>query len=125
MWTIAHRRVYQTRTGFRLPVLLLPTTIMATSLGKRSRQPDQEVSSCEQLQTPEQTPNPKRAKTTLPVLDGDGNKENIAPLNVTPVNSAQNPSSSFSPPMTSRAARALRRSTTEVLVTPPRGRGSK
>ncbi|KAF9063041.1 P-loop containing nucleoside triphosphate hydrolase protein [Rhodocollybia butyracea] len=62
------------------------------------------------------------------MLDGDGNKENIAPLNLTPVNSPQNflSSSSSSPGlMTSRAARALRRSTTEILVTPTRARTIK
>ncbi|KAJ4480029.1 P-loop containing nucleoside triphosphate hydrolase protein [Lentinula aciculospora] len=81
-------------------------------LGKRSRQPDQNV---EQLQTPGPTPNPKRAKVTTPVLDGDGNKENIPPLSLTPINNA-----SASPSMSNRAVRALRRSTTsESFVTPP------
>ncbi|GAW07798.1 P-loop containing nucleoside triphosphate hydrolase protein [Lentinula edodes] len=80
-------------------------------LGKRSRQPDE----LEQLQTPGPTPNPKRTKgTTTPVFDGNGNKENIPPLNLTPVNS-----SNASTPMSSRAVRALRRSATlESFVTP-------
>ncbi|KAJ3921745.1 Cdc6B protein [Lentinula edodes] len=80
-------------------------------LGKRSRQPDE----LEQLQTPGPTPNPKRTKgTTTPVFDGNGNKENIPPLNLTPVNS-----NNASTPMNSRVVRALRRSATlESFVTP-------
>ncbi|KAJ3732143.1 P-loop containing nucleoside triphosphate hydrolase protein [Lentinula guzmanii] len=88
---------------------------MQTSLlGKRSRQLDQDI---EQLQTPGPSPNPKRAKaTTTPVLDDDGNKENVPPLNATPVNTS---------PPSSRAIRALRRSTTlERFVTPPPARAS-
>ncbi|KAE9408497.1 P-loop containing nucleoside triphosphate hydrolase protein [Gymnopus androsaceus JB14] len=80
-------------------------------LGKRS-QSENDSTLCDQLQTPE--PTPKRLKTTVTVLDGDQNKENIPPLNLTPVNDAQ-----ASPPTSSRAARALRRNATEPFITPP------
>ncbi|KIK62464.1 hypothetical protein GYMLUDRAFT_96074 [Collybiopsis luxurians FD-317 M1] len=87
----------------------------STTLGKRSRETD---SASDQLRTPEATPNQKRPKVTPTVLDGDSNKENIPPLKFTPVNGTH-----ASPPMSARAARALRRSTTsESIVTPPRAR---
>ncbi|KAJ3992489.1 P-loop containing nucleoside triphosphate hydrolase protein [Lentinula boryana] len=89
-------------------------SVQTSLLGKRSRQLDQDI---EQLQTPGPSPNPKRAKaTTTPVLDDDGNKENVPPLSVTPVNTS---------PPSSRAIRALRRSTTlERFVTPPPARAT-
>ncbi|KAF8902944.1 P-loop containing nucleoside triphosphate hydrolase protein [Gymnopilus junonius] len=86
-------------------------------LGKRGHQDPSSSplapQACEQLQTPDNTPNPKRARTTVSVLDGDGNKENIPPLKVTPINGDTSP----------RAIRALRRTATEV-ITPTRSRPS-
>ncbi|KAJ3972826.1 P-loop containing nucleoside triphosphate hydrolase protein [Lentinula raphanica] len=95
-----------------------PASNHTSFLGKRSRQSEPDS---EQLQTPGPTPNAKRAKatTTTPILDSNGNKENVPPLNVTPVNS-----SSISPP-SSRAIRALRRSATvERFHTPAPARAS-
>ncbi|KAF9568234.1 P-loop containing nucleoside triphosphate hydrolase protein [Agrocybe pediades] len=80
-----------------------------STLGKRGHQdsssPSVSFSACEQLQTPENTPNPKRARTTTVILDGDGNKENIPPFKTSPVTDP-------SP----RAARALRRTATEAVT---------
>ena len=87
-------------------------------LGKRSHQP-RDLSpaprSCEQLQTPDPTPNPKRARTSTLVTDSDGNKENVPPFKGELVNGD-------SSPMSARAARALRRTATELLITPTRAR---
>ncbi|KAH9484956.1 Cell division control protein 6-like protein [Psilocybe cubensis] len=87
----------------------------STVLGKRGHQdstPVPSVKACEQLQTPDRTPNPKRARTNGNVLDDDGNKENIPPLKVSPGSVDSSP----------RAARALRRNATETAVTPTRNR---
>ncbi|KAJ4497218.1 P-loop containing nucleoside triphosphate hydrolase protein [Lentinula lateritia] len=90
------------------------TSIRAKSvLGKRSQRQDH-GSTCEQLQTPEPTPDFKRVRTSSTTLDGDGNKENIPPF----ASNALNVESS-SPTITSRAARALRRSATESMQSTP------
>lgn len=85
------------------------STMMSSTLGKR-----------EQLQTPDATPT-KRAKitSTLTPFDSNGNKENVPPLNLTPVNEPQ------ASPLSSRAARALRRNATGAFITPPRVRGGQ
>ncbi|KAF5348658.1 hypothetical protein D9758_006786 [Tetrapyrgos nigripes] len=87
-----------------------PRTTRSSVLGKRAHQPDP-ISFCDQLQTPEPTPNPKRPRTSSTVLDGDWNKENVPPFNLVPV-------SGDASPVRSRT-RAIRRNTTEV-ITPPR-----
>jgi len=88
----------------------------STILGKRGHQDSSSVSpansSCEQLQTPDNTPNPKRARTTTAIVDGDSNKENIPPVNNSPINIDISP----------RAVRALRRNATESVVAPTRSR---
>ncbi|KAF8160617.1 P-loop containing nucleoside triphosphate hydrolase protein [Crassisporium funariophilum] len=87
----------------------------STVLGKRDHQdaaspaPGSKV--CEQLHTPDNTPNPKRARTTTIVDDGS-NKENIPPFRESLIN----------PDIPSRATRALRRTSTEAVITPPRSR---
>jgi len=63
-----------------------------------------------QLQTPDRTPNPKRARTTL-LIDDDSNKENIPPFMTSPINADVTP----------RSARALRRNATEMII-PTRSR---
>ncbi|KAF9482254.1 P-loop containing nucleoside triphosphate hydrolase protein [Pholiota conissans] len=88
-------------------------------LGKRGHQvsssPAPAMQACEQLQTPDSTPNPKRARTTTSVEDGDGNKENIPPFKLTPIDATTSP----------RSARALRRtSTSSAIMTPTRSRPS-
>ncbi|KAI8993789.1 P-loop containing nucleoside triphosphate hydrolase protein [Trametes punicea] len=57
------------------------------------------------LPTPDSTPNPKRAKTTMTVLDGDHNKENIPPFVFRAINGS---------PSSSRFTRSLRRTSTMV-----------
>ncbi|KAI0829681.1 P-loop containing nucleoside triphosphate hydrolase protein [Trametes gibbosa] len=81
-------------------------------LGKRSHQVDTSDSSfpCDlqgglALPTPDPTPNPKRAKTSTTLLDGDHNKENIPPFMLQAINGS---------PSTSRATRSLRRTSTMV-----------
>ena len=59
----------------------------STVLGKRGHQ-DSPNSLCEQLQTPDNTPNPKRARTATVVVDGDSNKENVPPFNISPIHIA-------------------------------------
>jgi len=80
-------------------------------LGKRGHQESSPAPSTksEQLQTPDRTPNPKRARTTL-LVDDDSNKENIPPFMTSPVSANVTP----------RSARALRRNATEVIT--PRSR---
>ncbi|KAF8971131.1 P-loop containing nucleoside triphosphate hydrolase protein [Flammula alnicola] len=84
-------------------------------LGKRGHQasssPAPSLQACDQLQTPDSTPNPKRARTTTSILDGDWNKENIPPFRCSPINADMSP----------RAIRALRRTATET-ITPTRSR---
>ena len=63
-------------------------------LGKRGHQ-DSPNSLCEQLQTPNNTLNPKRARTATIVIDGNSNKENVPPLNVSPIHIAAMPTSSL------------------------------
>ncbi|PPQ90534.1 hypothetical protein CVT25_015848 [Psilocybe cyanescens] len=88
----------------------------STVLGKRGHQdsttPAPSVQVCEQLQTPDRTPNPKRARTNGSVLDDDGNKENIPPFKGSPGSVDSSP----------RAIRALRRTVTEAVITPTRSR---
>ena len=90
----------------------------STVLGKRGHQDSPSSSPtnsfCEQLQTPDSTPNRKRARTTA-VVDGDFNKENVPPFN-----------SSNHIDTSPRAVRALRRNATPTsnleeltLLTPP------
>ncbi|TFK20937.1 Cdc6B protein [Coprinopsis marcescibilis] len=84
----------------------------STVLGKRGHQePDSSRPSkpVEQLQTPESTPNPKRARTATVVVDGEGNKENIPPFRLEAFNAETSP-------VTARAARAIRRTSTEVIT---------
>ncbi|KAJ6594225.1 P-loop containing nucleoside triphosphate hydrolase protein [Mycena capillaripes] len=58
-------------------------------LGKRPHNPDPSTpvhtDSKRQLQTPDNTPNSKRPRTSNIVIDGDGNKENVPPFNTEPV----------------------------------------
>ncbi|KAJ2922488.1 hypothetical protein H1R20_g14606, partial [Candolleomyces eurysporus] len=82
-------------------------------LGKRGHQQDDASTpkGGQQLQTPEPTPNPKRAKTsTVTVLDGEGNKENIPPHRLEAVNAD-------SLPTPARATRALKRTVTQPVMT--------
>lgn len=89
-------------------------TRSGTVLGKRAHQLTTEPSTQPQcdgldghlLMTPDPTPNPKRVRTSVSVLDGDGNKENIPPyigeiLGISP-----------SP----RSMRSLRRRSTEIIT---------
>ncbi|KAJ8495387.1 hypothetical protein ONZ45_g12875 [Pleurotus djamor] len=92
----------------------MPSTRVTRSsvLGKRRAEPTQQPSKASesQLATPDSTPNPKRPRTSLTMNDGDANKENIPPFKCDAVNDA-----SVSP----RAARALRRTSTEATLTSP------
>ncbi|OSD04025.1 P-loop containing nucleoside triphosphate hydrolase protein [Trametes coccinea BRFM310] len=63
-----------------------------------------ELQDTQALPTPDSTPNPKRAKTTTTVLDGDHNKENIPPFVLRPINGSPS----------SRVTRSLRRTSTMV-----------
>ena len=84
-------------------------------LGKRSHQTTQvdahdvsslcDVENVTSLPTPDSTPNPKRAKTTVTLLDGDHNKENIPPFVLEAINAS---------PSSSRLTRSLRRTSTMV-----------
>ena len=82
-------------------------------LGKRGHQESSSPApstKSEQLQTPDRTPNLKRARTTL-LIDDDSNKENIPPFMASPINVDVTP----------RSARALRRNATEMII-PTRSR---
>ncbi|KAF9522655.1 hypothetical protein CPB83DRAFT_871919 [Crepidotus variabilis] len=65
---------------------------------------------CEQLLTPESTPNPKRARTSLTLEDDASNKENIPPSREGSI------MGDITPP---RRTRSLRRTSTEI-ITPSR-----
>ncbi|KAK0498242.1 P-loop containing nucleoside triphosphate hydrolase protein [Armillaria luteobubalina] len=92
-----------------------PRSTHLSILGKRTRRGELlSPSNCQQLQTPDTTPNPKRPKTTITILDGDDNKENIPPYLIRAVNGDS------SSPISARAARALRRTSTEAGITSPR-----
>ncbi|KAK0231340.1 P-loop containing nucleoside triphosphate hydrolase protein [Armillaria fumosa] len=92
-----------------------PRSTHLSILGKRTRRGElPSPSNCQQLQTPDPTPNPKRPKTALTILDGDDNKENIPPYLIRAVNGDS------SSPISARAARALRRTSTEAGITSPR-----
>ena len=68
----------------------------STVLGKRGHQYSSSApNSLEQLQTPDNTPNPKRAQTAAIVIDGDSNKENIPPFNISPIHIAAMPTSNL------------------------------
>ena len=73
--------------------------------GKRPHNPDPSTpvhnQTKRQLQTPDNTPNPKRPRTSIIAFDGDGNNENVPPFNTDAVASPPSP----------RATR-LRRTTT-------------
>ncbi|KAJ7629887.1 P-loop containing nucleoside triphosphate hydrolase protein [Mycena rosella] len=74
-------------------------------LGKRPHHPELSTPTTDtkrQLQTPDNTPNPKRPRTSNTAIDGDGNKENVPPFNTQSIASPPSP----------RATRALRRTTT-------------
>lgn len=88
-------------------------------LGKRAHQHQDSSSttrvtrSCGQLQTPDSTPNPKRARTSLTLIDGESNKENVPPFSPDLVNESS--------PTSPSGSRSLRRTTTEI-ITPTRNR---
>ncbi|KAK0464184.1 P-loop containing nucleoside triphosphate hydrolase protein [Armillaria novae-zelandiae] len=88
-----------------------PRSTRSSTLGKRTHR--------SVLPSPDPTPSHKRPKTTVAILDGDDNKENIPPYLIRAVN-ADAPS-----PISARATRALRRTTTEIEVTPPRRRAQR
>ncbi|KAJ7772656.1 P-loop containing nucleoside triphosphate hydrolase protein, partial [Mycena maculata] len=75
-------------------------------LGKRPHNPEPSTpaqgDAKRQLQTPDNTPTPKRPRTSNTAVDGDGNKENVPPFNTDSIASPSSP----------RASRALRRTTT-------------
>ncbi|KAJ6587204.1 P-loop containing nucleoside triphosphate hydrolase protein [Mycena vulgaris] len=75
-------------------------------LGKRPHHPEPSTpahtDTKRQLQTPDNTPNPKRPRTSNIAIDGDGNKENVPPFNTESIASSPSP----------RATRSLRRTTT-------------
>ncbi|KAJ6498999.1 P-loop containing nucleoside triphosphate hydrolase protein [Mycena sanguinolenta] len=64
-------------------------------LGKRPHNPDPSTpvhsQTKRQLQTPDNTPNPKRPRTSIIAFDGDGNKENVPPFNTDAVASPPSP----------------------------------
>lgn len=104
--------------GANIPDMQTTRSTRSSVLGKRGHQQEGSVSTlpvitpCDQLQTPDPTPNPKRARTSIGVVDGDSNKENVPPYTPELINvDAPSP----------RGARALRRTTTE-LTTPARAR---
>ncbi|KAF5393365.1 hypothetical protein D9757_000526 [Collybiopsis confluens] len=86
----------------------MPSTRVDSVLGKRAQRQDQS-SYCEQLQTPDPTPESKRLRTSS-VLNGDGNKENIPPFALNALNE------NASPTISARGTRALRRSATETTI---------
>ncbi|KAL1701278.1 P-loop containing nucleoside triphosphate hydrolase protein [Schizophyllum commune] len=80
-------------------------------LGKRSHQRSASscsLATCDQLATPDSTPDPKRPRTSLTLLDGTNNKENIPPYRVDAINAE-------TPDIT-----ASRRPSTESIHTPAR-----
>ncbi|KAL1745371.1 P-loop containing nucleoside triphosphate hydrolase protein [Schizophyllum fasciatum] len=80
-------------------------------LGKRAHQRSVSSSSlatCDQLATPDSTPDPKRPRTSFTQLDGTNNKENIPPFRVDAIN-AETPAIPRSP-----------RPSTESIHTPAR-----
>ncbi|SJL05287.1 uncharacterized protein ARMOST_08653 [Armillaria ostoyae] len=88
-----------------------PRSTRSSTLGKRTHRSE--------LPSPDPTPSYKRPKTTVTLLDGDDNKENIPPYLIRAVNA------DASSPTSARATRALRRTTTEIEVTPPRRRAQR
>ncbi|KAK0506508.1 P-loop containing nucleoside triphosphate hydrolase protein [Armillaria luteobubalina] len=88
-----------------------PRSTRSSTLGKRAHRGE--------LPSPDPTPSYKRPKTTVTVLDSDDNKENIPPYLIRVVNA------DASSPISARATRALKRTTTEIEVTPPRRRAQR
>ena len=89
-------------------------TRRGTVLGKRghseesaSASTSKNLAACEQLQTAESSPNPKRPRTSINHEDDGSNKENIPPFKGGSVNGDIPPS---------RRTRALRRSATEDIT---------
>lgn len=92
-----------------------PRVTRSSVLGKRGHHHDTPISlpaKSSDLPTPDSTPSPKRARTSLGYFDPDSNKENVPPLSV----GLRSPEAS---PTSTRSARSLRRTTTE-LTTPSR-----
>ncbi|KAF9244856.1 P-loop containing nucleoside triphosphate hydrolase protein [Melanogaster broomeanus] len=92
-----------------------------TVLGKRPHQAEvkpaqaaspSESANSQSLLSPEITPKTKRARTSLPLLDGDSNKENVPPFCT---------KSFVDAPSSPSSARSLRRTSTE-FVSPSRAR---
>ncbi|CDO76726.1 hypothetical protein BN946_scf184796.g20 [Trametes cinnabarina] len=91
-----------------------PREVVGSVLGKRSHQIAHvealdadavcDLHDTQALPTPDSTPNPKRAKTTTTLLDGDHNKENIPPFILRPINGSPS----------SRVTRSVRRTSTMV-----------
>ncbi|KAJ7187943.1 P-loop containing nucleoside triphosphate hydrolase protein [Mycena filopes] len=99
-------------------------------LGKRPHNPDPstpaQADSKRQLQTPDNTPNPKRPRTSGTALDGDGNKENVPPFNSDGVASPPSPRRSLRRTATSdgspsrvRTSMSRRASTSAIVPATP------
>ncbi|KAF8627835.1 hypothetical protein AX15_004252 [Amanita polypyramis BW_CC] len=96
-----------------------PRVTRSSVLGKRGHQQEASIAtptkSCDvQLPTPDSTPNPKRARTSISYYDGDSNKENVPPL-------SNEAAVLDTPPSSSRSVRPIRRTATE-LPSPSRPR---
>ena len=99
-----------------------PRVTRSSVLGKRVHQQEPSIAtptkSCDvQLPTPDSTPSPKRARTSIDCYDGDSNKENVPPISSEAAGLDTLPSSS-------RSVRPIRRTATE-LSSPSRPRSSK
>lgn len=96
-----------------------PRSTRSSVLGKRSHQSDtpqcDRVAVAHNPPTPEPTPNPKRVRISTTSLDGDANKENVAPFHGEVLDDS---------PTSARASRALRRTSTGT-PSPSRQRPSK
>ncbi|KAF8210640.1 P-loop containing nucleoside triphosphate hydrolase protein [Mycena galopus ATCC 62051] len=96
-------------------------------LGKRPHNPDPSTpnESKRQLQTPDNTPNPKRPRTSVLALDGDGNKENVPPFNTDAVASPPSPrrlrrtATSDGSPTRVRQSMSRRASTSAIVPATP------
>ncbi|KAJ6476050.1 P-loop containing nucleoside triphosphate hydrolase protein [Mycena vitilis] len=96
-------------------------------LGKRPHNPDPSTptDSKRQLQTPDNTPNPKRPRTSNTGLDGDGNKENVPPFNTESVASPPSPrrlrrtTTSDGSPSRARQTVSRRASTSTIVSATP------
>lgn len=108
-----------------------PRRSLSSVLGKRSHQRSASSSSlatCDQLATPDNTPDPKRPRTSLTLLDGTNNKENIPPYRVEAINAVDTPSiprsRRGSTASTHTPARPTAASSTEIPVTPATAQAS-